>query len=278
MLKLARHAALAALAAGAVFPAAAADIMEPPVVEAAPVTPIAYEEPADYGGWYIRGDVDWHKSSFREAEYITYGPPPGTNTLRGEVDGAFSLGAGIGYQINNHLRVDLTADHWFKSDFKGSTSGFCGPAPCTTSDTSSVSTWLLLANAYAELGTWHGFTPYVGAGIGGAHVKWDTLTNTPPGAEHPGSKSWRFAYAVMAGASYCLTNRLKLDAGYRFSHIEGGRMFEQVGLEPGPGFDKGFNTHEVRAGLRYQFGGRSNCEEPVEVAYEAPPAIEPVYK
>jgi len=27
---------------------------------------------------------------------------------------------------------------------------------------------LLLANAYVDIGTWHGVTPYVGAGIGGA--------------------------------------------------------------------------------------------------------------
>ena len=60
----------------------------------------------------------------------------------------------------------------------------------------------------------------------------------------------------MAGASYCLTDKVKLDVGYRFSHINGGRMFE-LRLQPagaGPGFDDGFNTHEVRGGLRYQFG------------------------
>lgn len=286
MFKFAGRAAFAALAAGVAFPAIAADIMEPPVVEAAPVEQVAYE-PADYGGWYIRGDIDYHKSKMRGADFITYGDnPDGTRGgtaefTKTELKGAMSLGAGIGYQVNKYFRTDLTGDYWFKSDFDGSTSGFCGGAPCVSVDKASYSALLLLANAYIDLGTYHGITPYVGAGIGGARINWSDLKNTTPEGEteHRGSKSWRFAYAVMAGASYCLTNRVKLDAGYRFSRIEGGRMFEYAS-GVGPGFDKGFNTHEVRAGLRYQFGGRSECEEPepVAVAYEPPPAVEPVYK
>ena len=60
---------------------------------------------------------------------------------------------------------------WFDSDFDGSTSGICGGVVCASTDHSSYSAWLLLANAYADIGTWYGFTPYVGAGIGGAHVQ-----------------------------------------------------------------------------------------------------------
>jgi opacity protein-like surface antigen len=151
-----------------------------------------------------------------------------------------SLGGGIGYQVDDHFRVDLTGDYWFDSDFRGSTSGICGGAPCTSIDTSSVNAFLLLANAYVDLGTYNGITPYIGAGIGGAHVDWDNLRNEIPGqppVEHEGAANWRFAYAVMAGASYCLTDKLKLDAGYRYSRIEGGRMFEIAPGNPGPGFD-----------------------------------------
>ena len=66
----------------------------------------------------------------------------------------------------------------------------------------------------------------------------------------------------MAGTSYCLTDNLKLDVGYRYSHVNGGRMFELApvtGPGAGPGFDDGFNVHEARAGLRYQFGGDTGC-------------------
>ena len=275
MFKLFRPVVAAALFAFAGAPAFAADYVEP--------APLPEPLPA-YGGWYIRGDLDYHWSDFRGADYATYGvtccgePLPGTGSFdSGELDGAFSLGAGVGYQINDYLRTDLTADYWFDADFDGSTTGVCGAVVCSSTDTSTMSAWLLLANAYADLGTYYGFTPYVGAGIGGAHVKWDDLHNTigTVTTVHDGSENWRFAWAVMAGTSYCLTDNVKLDVGYRFSHINGGRMF---GLAPngpggaGPGFDDGFNTHEVRGGLRYDFG-YNGCA-PAPVPYEPPaPAV-----
>lgn len=259
------------LACGVALPASTADVYEPVVVEAAPV----YETPA-VGGWYIRGDIDYHWSNFRGADYIIYGAPGITGSFdNGDLKGALSLGGGVGYQIDPYFRVDLTGDYWFKSDFEGSTSGFCGDGlPCTSSDRSSYEAFLLLANAYVDLGTYYGITPYVGAGIGGAYVKWDKLTNeTRDGSfTHEGDSDWRFAYAVMAGASYCLTENALLDVGYRYSRIEGGKMFGYA-VGAGPGYDDGFDTHEVRGGLRWQFGN-SQCAAPV--AYEPEPI--PVYK
>jgi len=240
------------------------------------------------GGWYLRGDLNHHWSQVRGIEYITYGAgevAPGTNQFTWtDLSGAWSLGAGVGYQINRHLRTDLTADYWFKSDFRGSTSGTCASGdPCTSSDWSSYRALLVMANAYVDLGTYAGVTPYVGGGIGGAWVKWNDLTNeTEDGSwVHRGGKGWRFAWSLMAGASYCLTDTLELDAGYRFTRIHGGRTFDLAGAV-GPGFDRGFNVHEARAGLRYSFGGPSlNCAaQPQEVAFEQPSyeAPAPVYK
>ncbi|MEO5756163.1 MAG: outer membrane protein [Mesorhizobium sp.] len=280
MFNTARKALFAALFVGVAGPVFAADLAEPPVVEEAP--PAVYQEPvAEYGGWYIRGDVGYHWSKFGGSDYTTYGPTP--PQLTGSFDtaklkGAFSFGGGVGYQINQHFRTDLTADWMFSSKFSGSTNGFCGIAqdPCTSSDSSSYSALLLLANAYVDIGTWHGVTPYVGAGIGGAWMKWDTLHNTDIDGsfEHAGGKGWRFAYALMAGASYCLTDRVKLDVGYRFSHINGGRMFDYASdSNVGPGYDHGISNHEVRGGLRYQFG-RSDCA-PAPEPYQPEP--EPIY-
>lgn len=280
MFNTARRALFAALFAGVAGPVFAADLVEPPVVEQAP--PPVYEQPApEYGGWYIRGDVDYHWSKFGGADYTTYnaGAPqfPGSFDA-GSLKSAFSAGAGVGYQINQHFRTDLTADWLGSSDFSGSTSGFCGAlqVPCTSVDSSSYSALLLLANAYVDIGTWHGVTPYVGAGIGGAWVKWDTLHNTDIDGpfEHTGGKGWRFAYALMAGASYCLTDRVKLDVGYRYSHINGGKMFDYAeDSNVGPGYDRGISVNEVRGGLRYQFG-KSDCAPPPEPYVPEP---EPVY-
>ena len=287
MYRFARPLFLAALLVGGATQAFAADLYEPPIVEAPP--PVTYEQEVveDYGGWYIRGDLDYHYSTFKGADYITYGvtccglPVPGTGSFDfGELKGAFSVGAGVGYQLNKYLRADLTVDYLFGSEFTGQTSGVCGGLPCTSSDGSSYSAFLTLANAYVDLGTWHGFTPYVGAGIGGAYVKWDDLNNTIAGVTtvHAGAKNMRFAYALMAGTSYCVTDRIKLDVGYRYSRVSGGRMFELApvtGPGAGPGFDEGLNIHEGRAGLRYQFGGKSECYDPEPMPYE--PAPEPIY-
>ncbi|QDY99946.1 porin family protein [Nitratireductor mangrovi] len=274
MTKHARLTLVGALLMSGVSGASAADYIEPPVVEIPP--PVVYEE-VDHGGWYIRGDIDYHWSRWNDADYVTYAPPGYGSFDFGELRGAWSVGAGVGYQINRYFRTDLTLDYWAKSDFNGQTSGVCGGVPCTSSDVSAYSAWLLMANAYAEFGTWHGVTPYVGAGIGGARIKWDDLRNTVGGVTtvHEGSANWRFAWALMAGASYCVTDNILLDAGYRFTHVNGGRMFEYAPIA-GPGFDEGFDVHEVRAGLRYQFGGSSRCAPPI--AYEPPPIEPPVYK
>ena len=267
---------IAALALGGVSPALAADIYEPPVVEYQPPAPI-YQE---VGGWYIRGDIDYHWSKFDRAEYITYGAggvvDPGYNTLYGELDAAWSLGAGVGYQINRYLRTDFTGDYWSKSHFRGYSQG-CTSACGTSYDESSYSAFLLLANAYADLGTYYGVTPYIGAGLGGAYLKWDDLRNTDGGVTvHEGGSGWRFAYALMAGASYCLTENLNLDVGYRYTHIEGGPMFG-LAVVTGPGTDKGINAHEVRGGLRWSFGGNANCA-PEQIAFQPEPVYQPVYK
>ena len=272
MFDIARKALIAALFAGAAGPAFAADPYYPPVE---PAPPVVVEPVATFGGWYIRGDLDYHWSDFRGANYILYDPAGSSNDFdSGDLDGTGSIGLGIGYQINKYLRADLTGDYWFDADFNGHTSAEdCGNGnPCSSNDSSQMSAFLLLANAYVDLGTWHGITPYVGAGIGGANVKWDDLKNSIDGdvTSHSGGSEWRFAYGLMVGASYCLTDQLKLDAGYRFSQIDGGKMFG-YNNGAGPGYDKGFYTNEIRAGLRYQFGP-SGCAAPV-VAYEP----EPIY-
>jgi opacity protein-like surface antigen len=276
--------ALTAMAGQAV----AADIVyQPPIVEAPPV----YEAPVEVvstGGWYIRGDIDYHAPRWRGGDYVTYGAGPvyGNSFATGSLRPAFSVGGGVGYQANKHFRADFTADYWFRSTFNGTTVGACG----TCTDTATMSALLLMANAYVHIGKWGRWSPYVGAGIGGARVHWSDLQNTLPNGNtvtHPGATSWRFAVAAMAGTTVCLTDKIDLDLGYRYTRISGGPMFayDQVNTV-GPGVDRGFDVHEGRAGLRYKFGGghggglgsSSGCGYKPAPHYE-PPVIEPpIYK
>jgi opacity protein-like surface antigen len=258
----------------------------------APIEPIPEQPPevavSESTGWYLRGDVGYAFTDLRGAKFFQ-----GSNALEADfddadLDDAWTVGGGVGYQINSYLRTDLTFDYLTKSDFRGSTVGggadfgACVIA-CTSRDVSSMTAYTLLANAYVDLGTYAYFTPYVGAGIGGSYVKWKDLHNVACADDgsgcddevvHGGRGGWRFSYALMAGASIDVTCNVKADVGYRYLHIDGGNMFG-YNENGGPGRDRGVNVHEARVGARYLFGG---CAQPV--AYEAPeiPLQQPVYK
>jgi opacity protein-like surface antigen len=259
----------------------AADLlMDPPVVEAPEVITQAA------GGWYLRGDLTYDMHQMDNPMYST---SQTENTFTSaDLEDSFDLGLGIGYQINENFRVDLTGEYVFSADFAGSTVGSCGVytaagagvvadgsvagdvnnklVNCASADTSSYSAFKLLANAYVDLGNFSGITPYVGAGIGGAYVTWDSLTNTatcttdvnvdcstgPYTSVHGGTTSWRFAYALHAGFSYDIAQNTKLDLGYSYSHIASGDMFKWLDNSGTQGYDKGIDSHVFRAGIRYQ--------------------------
>lgn len=276
-------AAAVVLAASSAF---SADLYTP---EAAPVVPEVTV--AQSSGWYLRGDAGYAFTRLKGAKYFQGSNSNEVDFDRAKLDNGFNLGVGVGYQINNHLRTDLTFDYLFKSDFRGSTSGGCGSCGfdggpydhAFSRDKSSMRAYSLLANVYYDIGTYGAFTPYVGAGIGGTYVKWDKLRNTSCNSDdsslcddetdHKGRGGWRFTYALMAGTSIDLTCNLKADVGYRYRHIEGGDMFG-YNENGGPGYNKDINLHEARVGARYTFGG---CQ----TASYMPPAeipAAPVYK
>jgi opacity protein-like surface antigen len=118
-----------------------------------------------------------------------------------------------------------------------------------------------MANGYVDLATVAGLTPYLGAGLGVTQLRWSDVslrTSCVPGAagcsgaaplnqSFDGKSSWRFTYALMAGVSYDMTERLKLDVGYRYSQIADGGIFNSSDID---GLDDGLARHEIRAGLR----------------------------
>ncbi|MFZ1813977.1 MAG: outer membrane protein [Rhizobiaceae bacterium] len=260
----------AAMVAASASGVLAADIIEPPIYEAPPEVSVP---PA--GGWYLRGDIGYAHLAVDGVEYYQGAVPNPllANFEAYDLDETWMVGGGIGYQVNNWFRVDWTVDHYFDSDFTGSSAqnvacsdGTVG-AVCSYSDNSSLALTTLMANAYFDLGNYSGFTPYAGFGIGGAHTHWGRLINeefqvSGPAAAvfasdtHGERNGWRFAYALHAGASYDLTSNLKLDAGYSFTHVSGGEMFG-FGATSGDlgtqGYHGDIKIHAVKAGLRYTF-------------------------
>lgn len=172
---------------GANGAAHAADLLPPPPVIEAP------EVVVKKSGWYLRGDISYDFQDLRGAHILNQGNVAAFNKGY-DVDDSFNIGLGVGYQVNDNFRVDLTGEYVFDAGFHAGTQsdrdcfGNAGiGAACMSSEESEVSKFKLLANAYYDIGHFGGFTPYVGAGIGGAYVKYDDVTsvNTCTTPAHP---------------------------------------------------------------------------------------------
>lgn len=270
--------------------ARAADIIleEPAPVVVAPA-PLA-------SGWYIRGDIGYNFKNKTDGEWDFWNQfdPPYRgidDTLKYDsfkLKGGAAYGVGVGYRFNEMFRTDATLD-FFRANINGRTNctsyvkSAHGLNPvednCHYEDASTANIWTAMANAYVDLPKVGAVTPYLGAGLGAAYVKygnWDTrqvcsdftTRNCDYQSDKGGLDSWRFAMGLMAGVSYDLTEQLKFDLGYRYLRINGGKAYgydaddrstNPYGNSEGPGAtgaqakDNGFNIHTVRAGLRYEF-------------------------
>ena len=193
-MKLVTKAALASLALAA--PAQAADLFDAAPPESFPESqaPTMVEIGS---GWYLRGDIG---VSFDDGPTVSLSlpiavPPAGVsgqpipaetgpNAHTTDFDGTL----GFGYRFNDYIRLDATWDYRTGPGANRSTTVVCpydlhGESTQTTpsylvgylyntSDTCDgvmnvqQHTNTFLANAYVDLGTWSGFTPYLGGGLG----------------------------------------------------------------------------------------------------------------
>lgn len=148
--------------------------------------------------WYIRGDLGF---SFDTAPTLTYPnvltpPPAGLATVANPVGYAgstpqhnFNAGLGIGFRYNDFLRFDATYEYRTGQGTSQTNTGIVCPYAASGESTQGTPPVLLgysyettqtcnsyltlkqhnnvgLANAYVDLGTYWGITPYVGAGAG----------------------------------------------------------------------------------------------------------------
>ncbi|HTO29586.1 MAG TPA: outer membrane protein [Pararhizobium sp.] len=222
-------------------------------------------------GFYIRGDLGYSGwAGEGDPSLQAFDPVAGTSDTATFDDvrfgRPFSGSLGVGYQFNDMVRADLTGDYFSgRFDASGEADFACAGEAIGTScagdaraDYRAIG---IMANGYVDLATLAGFTPYLGAGLGVTRLDWSDVSLTTecvPGAiacsgaaaatqSLNGDSSWRFTYALMAGVSYDITERLKFDVNYRYSQIDDGGMFGGTDIK---GFDDGLSRHEIRAGLR----------------------------
>jgi hypothetical protein len=145
-----------------------------------------------------------------------------------------------------------------------------------------------MANGFYDF-NWNGWSPYLGAGIGAANVNLErtvtvdvfTVTPTPVLVDTFGFRAdddeWAFAWQLMAGVAFPVSDQLAIDVGYRYFRADGADVnfeFEDnFVVDPAFGFESevDFDQHLVTVGLRWQFAPPA----PPPAPYTPPPPPPP---
>ena len=257
-----RRAAFAAALILAPQLAGAADMLPPPPPLDPP--PLRGSVMPEFSGWYLRGDVGVGNTGTGTWKVSPTTPAPNTTLAESIQNTSISaspfVSFGIGYAVNSWFRFDITGEYrsatarGVYNGLENSTINRCSLLSTTGICTlyqndypGKISSAILMLNGYADLGTWYGITPYLGAGIGIARNATSGFTDSGVNVQGTGlnqlglpvvggiatqggasgtvaispiqdHSSFSFAYALMAGLSYDVSSNLKLDLGYRYSN------------------------------------------------------------
>ena len=228
------------LALGAVQAAHAADLLPPPPpIEAPPLRGAVID---DTGGFYLRGDlgVGFNETSGQTSSFAPPATMSSLNAWHGgtQTSESYLIGIGFGYKFNNWFRTDLTGEYrgnglyQSKIYYNDPNSPACAGLPagtCGDKYSGLLNIGLFMFNAYADIGTWYGVTPYVGAGVGVAAYSMGNITDQSMQTEVAGGQvgsgisdarvGSNLAWALMTGFSWDVAQNLKLDIGYRYVNM-----------------------------------------------------------
>jgi opacity protein-like surface antigen len=238
----------------------------PPVVE-------------DFGGWYLRGDIGFSNQRVdRLNNVLDAGNTTSVQNNNFSTAGIFGLG--VGYKLNNWFRGDITGEWRGNSTFHG-TDRISYPGGVGIDTYRAIKNeWVVLANAYVDLGTWWCITPFIGAGVGGARVAINGFTDqglaNNGGGALPGvaygdnAAKWNFAWAAHAGIAYKVTPNFTVELAYRYLDMGDGvtgdlRTFDGVNTINNPMTFKNITSHDLKLGVRWDLSSPP--------AYAPPPLI-----
>jgi opacity protein-like surface antigen len=230
--------------------------------------PMSYAPPpADFGGWYLRGDIGFSNQrvdNIRNTNAALYtGLTSFQETTGFDTGGIYQIGAG--YQFNHWFRVDVTGEYRGSSNFHGlDLISFPGGFGADTYN-ASKSEWLFLANAYADLGTWWCITPYIGAGIGTARVSISNFTDTginnsgggavPSLVTAANGLQWNFAWALHAGLAYRVNPNMAIELGYSYVNLGNGTTGVDSAFDNSVGGHvfqfHNITSHDLKLGVRW---------------------------
>jgi opacity protein-like surface antigen len=265
--------AFAGVATAVIATTTAASAADFPVAPPPQVVPVAIET----SGWYLRGDIGMTNQQVKKLDNALF-PTTQDLVIRDKsFDSGMLFGLGVGYKWNNWLRFDVTGEYRGKTGFHGFDT-WTDPDPATggprfNNYTAKKSEWLVLANAYIDLGTWWCVTPFIGAGVGWSSVAIHSFRDAGTDGLAPtlgfadsASKS-NFAWALHAGLSYEVTKSFSVELAYRYVNLGSGASgdiiaYDGTNLINNPMQFKDITSHDVKFGVRWML-----APEPV---YQAP--------
>ena len=170
---------------------------------------------------------------------------------------AFGLAVGtdLGYSSEWPVRVEGEYVYRNKAEFsKGPSSitWFDG-TPRTASQSFDVTAHSLMVNAFYDFNTASSFTPYVGAGLGGAYLKTDykaTVVNGGPGTAGVSKSNWNLAWNIGGGVAFHLNENAALDFGYRYVDLGKADTGNINMLNFSGSSEMDYTAHEFSIGLR----------------------------
>jgi opacity protein-like surface antigen len=194
------------------------------VAYAADMGPPPYLPPAaiqEQSPWYLRGDIGYGLES-SNLQFLQ-NPLNTTNFAfdHSSLANTPFIRGGIGFDVNNWLRFDTTAEYRFKTAINALGQYTSGGTTFSEAYQGYLTSLVFLENAYVDLGTWAYLTPFVGAGVGGAYNSVYDFTETGPTAGSingtgPATSKWNLAWAAYAGVAYNVTNNYKVELTYRY--------------------------------------------------------------
>jgi len=240
------------------------------------IAPPPYAPPVveDFGGWYLRGDIGFSNQRVDRLKHpLDVQNDSSVQNLNFNTAGIFGLGAG--YRFNNWFGADVTGEwrgnsQFFGTDhisYGGGINGGVNGGVNTDTYHSTKNEWVVLANAYVDLGTWWCITPFIGAGVGGARVAVNGFTDqsinfTLANGAQPGLYSstnaarWNFAWALHAGLAYKVSPNFTVELAYRYLDMGDGvtndlRPFDTVSPVLAPMTFKSITSHDLKLGVRW---------------------------
>lgn len=231
---------------------------------AADITPIIEPPAPTFQQWYLRGYVGIGINGKYDLEYLQ-NPLNSSNFAfeQSSIADTFFIGTGVGYSWNSWLRFDVTGEYRSKTQVNAFGSYTTGGGTFGDAYQGYLKSWVFLGNAYVDLGTWNCFTPFVGAGIGGAYTTLADFNDIGIGTSGRGvgrnPSEWNLAWALYAGVAYNVTQNFQVDLAYRYLNY--GSITDTIDCAGGcnPDSYKFSNLHsnDIMLSLRW-----SCCEVP----------------